>query len=534
MDEVMHKKICIIQPDGIEALLFTLPSIDGIRQDDHRAEITLITTSDCSEIYEYINGVDTFLDIDTAADDSASMEKHFDLLINFGTSEKSYHLAAALKANVKLGLKDDSNPWILFRNAVANNTSYCSLHMADIFKAIAGVDGTNARYELNPKTALDKTRTILDFSVPKVKIGLTLTSLSDSSIEYILETISSRFDNVHVYLIGTLKEKSRTKTILQTISENTKSKCTDLCGRTSIGELAALSYGLDLMISDFSLPLHFAAGFGTFCVGIFKANDNKNMRTAYGHGHILVGPRAADSDAKKLSEAITNIVDYSLRANPAGNPPTTLQWQSFWDERLEYYMSDVEIYQNQRISYVCNDHKERVILTGLPLLYTGLSTADLFREIYKKLWLQELANTSIPDGEISILREEDIGHITGLLKSLEQLHQLASFGSKYATYIKKDLTEKNLEKAKTSSERLQEVDDAMSNLAEIQEILTPLINHYQLSQSLLQNTEPVRLCDLMQVEYKLLQERILFVLENINSAFHKQKQFHMEKGSLDG
>jgi heptosyltransferase-3 len=111
--------------------------------------------------------------------------------------------------------------------------------------------------------------------------------------EYMAEVINWLIDKGFKVVVTSApfdKELKKAKNILSLVSlriTQNPSRLIDLCGKTSIKELAAISKASDLFIGVDSAPMHIAAAVGTPVVALFGPTD-ESLWGPFGSGHIVI------------------------------------------------------------------------------------------------------------------------------------------------------------------------------------------------------------------------------------------------------
>lgn len=122
--------------------------------------------------------------------------------------------------------------------------------------------------------------------------------------EYMAEVISWLIDKgvkVVVTSAPDSREMEISKRILSLVSSRFTvygSRLLDLCGKTTIKELAAISEASDLFIGIDSAPMHIAAAVKTPVIALFGPTG-ENVWSPYGEGHIVITKNLSCKPCKK-------------------------------------------------------------------------------------------------------------------------------------------------------------------------------------------------------------------------------------------
>jgi heptosyltransferase-3 len=102
-------------------------------------------------------------------------------------------------------------------------------------------------------------------------------------------------------------EMEKTESIISMLPEEARSRVIDLCGKTTIAELAAVSEASDLFFGVDSAPMHLAAAVGTPVVAIFGAGERS--WAPWGEGHAVITKQIAERNGLGRAERIKRNVE---------------------------------------------------------------------------------------------------------------------------------------------------------------------------------------------------------------------------------
>jgi heptosyltransferase II len=94
-------------------------------------------------------------------------------------------------------------------------------------------------------------------------------------------------DGAPVVLLGSGKEATLTATVVAGVSPAHRARCTDLAGRTSLGEALALVAGARSLVSNDSGLMHVAAAFGIEQVAVFGSTSPEHTPPLNPRAHVL-------------------------------------------------------------------------------------------------------------------------------------------------------------------------------------------------------------------------------------------------------
>lgn len=528
------KKLAVVQLDGRNELLLSLPAINGLKKRYPKAKLTLIVSTECNELVRLLNDVEEVILVDTKhLADSTPSQTAYDLTVNLSFSDAGIVYSSLLTSYKLLGtdISGDKNPlflspWAVYNESMIAESKLNPFHRSDIYKAIAEVQNENCEHTLTaPDSLMDEAKKYL-CSEEHLKIAIAVDALSLKEFSHLVPLLRERLPSSKLYFLGTLKSKAKADEILTAVG-NGDSYCVNLCGKLSLDVTAAFLRMADILVDTEGELSYIASGYGTFTITIGHEETHTTDTCVYSHGHLIVA-RLGNLDCSNI---LAEILEYTAKAN-SGSIPSPEQWQSFCDECFDAYSQSATIHITQRIS----NREEAPNFsesTLVPLMYMGADHADCIRTFYKLLWYHELEGRNETIYGFDVFHETTLEQLTKLLKPLEQLYELAAFGHKYCSFIKKDLVEKNYEKAKVNSAKLQDVDTLIDLMADSHQNLTPVINFFQVSQSQIQAREPIAVAVETTKLYLSLQHQVLILLELSETLFKRIKSIDNVE-SVDG
>ena len=107
----------------------------------------------------------------------------------------------------------------------------------------------------------------------------------------------------------------------------------NLCGQTSVAEMAFVLEHCDLLISNDTGAVHIASAVGTRCIGIYGASAWFRETAPWGTGHLVVqAPLDADLSIVSVSD-LTSVVAAALNSSEAAAPMS--QGVTVWETALD-------------------------------------------------------------------------------------------------------------------------------------------------------------------------------------------------------
>ncbi len=338
-----------------------------------------------------------------------------------------------------------------------------------------------------------------------LKVGISLDQVSAENIISLVKYLDAELPLTKIYLLGTVKNKSVANEIAASLGK-LNAYCVDLVGRKGTAETIALCAVLDLVISSDMQICHYAAGFGTLSISLGKHEKYCPDSSVYNDGHLVVNSIDNSSSAIILKEILRFIA-----VNNQGTVPSLEAWKDFGHSLFAEQAGKHTLQIIQRSE---NTHQ-------LPLLFLGAEAEECLRAFYKLLWTHEIENKNETIFGLDLFHESTIHSLTKLLKPLEQLYELSTFGQKYCAYVKKDLVSKNYELTKQHTDKLLEIDNLIDWMADNHQEIIPVINYHEVSMTQVKAKDPFAVAVETTNKYLKLQEHVVILLELVQSVFKK-------------
>ncbi len=388
-------------------------------------------------------------------------------------------------------------------------------HQIDLLRKTAQVDTMDVNFELAP---LEPTEILPEaLKSGGVRVAVCTSSLSQASVEGVLEGLSQLPAASEVFLLGTVKDKRIASQLLT--KWDGKLSVHDLCGRQSFATNAALLRECDITVAGPGLHSLLSSGFGTFTICVDENPARGPYHYPYGHGHLVIQPAVTSGVAESLALFFREIVNFALTTN-SGSVPSLEQWQNFADSMIHDYLGKIRLIATQRIEFVFKDTGSFTDLHLRPLLFMGAEIHDVLQTFYRLLWEHSLSGRTIASNDLEIFHLDTLPILRDLLKPLEQLYELGNFGKVYSGYVRESLTAGDISGAKRESERLQEVEELLQALASTQPYFAPLFDYHRQRQAPMSAESPLELSDEMALLFSGLQNRVLALLDLMKSLFH--------------
>jgi hypothetical protein len=283
--------------------------------------------------------------------------------------------------------------------------------------------------------------------------------------------------------------------------------------------MAMLAHACDIAFCGPGSTALLASGYGTFTVCFDNTAERGPLYYPYGHGHLILQAHQDRPSSNIIESCFRDIAQYAITGN-SGSLPNIEQWQNYFETILGEYLGKIRIQATQRVEIKGQNTGGSTEFHLKPLVYMGAEYYDTMQAFYRLLWELTLSGKTESTNALDILHVDTIPALCELLKPLEQMYELARFGSIYSQQIHDSLTKGEIEKAKTSSVRLQEVDDLIKSLGSTYAALEILCSYHLNRQNYMDEDNPILLARIMQQSYTDLQSMVLVLLDLKKSLFH--------------
>jgi ADP-heptose:LPS heptosyltransferase len=321
---VSVRRIAIVNLTRLGDLLQTSPTVAGLRRQYPGAEITLVVEKNFAEVCEAIPGVDHVYRIDldrlghlllaggarvteayhlvreTVAELRA---QRFDLALNFSSSRMSAVLLGLLRvADVRGwsmtadGHRAIESAWSRVFATLCLHRRVACFNLVDCYRGVAGcLDQPHTGLAFD--VADEARRTIAErLQAHGVDDGARLVTLQLGASQPVRRWPLDSFaalagelarDGCRIALVGGGGERELGQELTQACALG-GTDVLDLCGRTTIQELAALLERASLLVTGDTGPMHLAAAVRTPILGLFFGPALPFDTGPYGEDHVLV------------------------------------------------------------------------------------------------------------------------------------------------------------------------------------------------------------------------------------------------------
>lgn len=436
------ERILIVNLTRLGDLLQTSPTVAGLRAKHPDAEVTLLAERNFAEVCEAIPGVDRVerLDLDRIGrlllEGGARVaeayhlvhgvvadlrSRRFDLALNFSSSRMSAVLLGLLGVGdvrgwsmTPDGFRSIRHPWARLFAASCLNRRFAAFNLVDCYRGIAGclVDGSQRlAYAVRDEARRAITERLsahgLAADAPLVALQLgasrPVRRWPVDSFARLAADVAA--DGTCVALIGGAGERELAEAVRRA-SALPDERTIDLCGTTTIAELAALLERADVLVTGDTGPMHLAAAVGTPVVALFFGPALPFDTGPYGEDHVLLHAAVACAPCDHAVSCLDPFCRTTIRPDvvaAAVRARLRRDWCTL--DELAAESAPVRLY---RTAFDAHGLFEcRAIGTrGVP----GRGEEDV-RWAYRAAWLAELEGLPLPEPRASRL---DLGSFAAL------------------------------------------------------------------------------------------------------------------------
>ncbi len=289
-DALKNPRLLIIKLSSLGDIILSTPGIRAIREKFPRHKISLLVAEESKDVLLRSNYIDELLVVDTKNKDKGLKgllgiartlrKRNFDIVIDLQNNRLSHILSFLSLCTQRYGYDNGKLSFLLNHRVKENKDKLSPVeHQFRILKML-GIDLRDKGLELwFSRDDEEYAQNILSaqwLSDDQKIVGINMAA-SKKWIskcwprDYIARLCEElNFRNMRVVLTGTSADIPEANTVIS-IAKN--AKVINLCGKTSINQLAALIKNCSVYISADSSPLHIAAAVGTPVVALFGPTD---------------------------------------------------------------------------------------------------------------------------------------------------------------------------------------------------------------------------------------------------------------------
>lgn len=323
------KKILVIKFRHIGDVLLTVPAIRALKETFPGSNISVLVNSGTEDVLAGNPVIDELIVFDRAVKGLSAVKRYikeigflkgirardFDMSVDLTGGDRAAIVSFLSGARYRIawnpGKKGFAGKKFLYTHlADVDKQKHIVLQNLEVLKHFSiTTDNTDVDFFI-PEDAIQSVKKI--FKENNIKDNNTIVHIHPTSRwffkcwkdEYMAEVISWLIDRGIKVVITSApdrKEMEMAKRILSFIGSRFtvhSSRLLDLCGRTTIKELAAISEVSDLFLGVDSAPMHIASAVKTPVIALFGPTD-ENVWGPYGKGHIVITKNLPCKPCKK-------------------------------------------------------------------------------------------------------------------------------------------------------------------------------------------------------------------------------------------
>jgi hypothetical protein len=353
---------------------------------------------------------------------------------------------------------------------------WCQFNLVDIYaNCVDGIDPRAGRsLNIAVDESFDDNFNLKDTNSSKKTVALHMGASQKAKqwpLESFLHVAESllRSNNYHITLIGSAKDTKLADRF------NGLPGVSNLIGKTSPRELAAVLRNCDLIITNDSGPMHIAAAVGTKVIAITVGSALGSETAPYGEGHLVLepdmecfpcspnNPCPVSTCAMHIKpEVVTDLTHWMLQQSAPGPQPRNLQG-------CRVYMTSLSPVDG--------------MLTLQRLFSSHACERDTLHEIVRPAWLKVLNGTKKSydcKSSINLQLAEDAAGASRIVKDLlKQTECLIQFAQN-KTILKSEIVK--------TGKQIEDLDKKLSNFLRRQGILNSFLSFVSISKASLAGT----------------------------------------------
>ncbi len=326
-EELMEQiNILVVKMTAIGDVVLSTASLRAIRTRYPKARICCLVDQGCKEVLQHCPHIDELVVIDLKGRDRGFLgavlfskklrSYHFDMVIDFQNNRISHLLVWLCFAQHTYGYRNHKLGFLLTDYVVDSAVGHLSPveHQFQVLRLL-GIDyDPQAMLEVYP-SAQDEATVEKILASEWISPGMRAVGIHVSASprwrtkNWPIERIAALCDilgarNIRVIITGSAEDKPVADRLLTL----TKAKPANLCGKTSILELAAVIKRCQVYVTPDSSPMHIAAAVGTPLVALFGPTDAQrhlppNQRSVVIQKQLSCRPCYNGTFCKTLSQA---------------------------------------------------------------------------------------------------------------------------------------------------------------------------------------------------------------------------------------
>lgn len=312
------KKILVIKLRHIGDVLLISPTIRALKENFPEAEVSVLVNSGTEEVLSGLPAISDLMVFDRKIKKLPGLQKYlkelqfyreirskrFDMTVDLTGGDRAALVSFISGARYRIGLDPGRRGFagkrrLYTHHASPDNRKHMVLQNLDIIRQF-GIKTENMDVDFFiPEAARESVRTIFkknNISAEDTVVHVHPTSRwlhkcwNDAYMAEVIRWLLEKGTKVVVTASPDKKEMGKTGGMLSLVSEqgNEEQGLIDLCGKTSIKELGAISAASDIFIGVDTAPMHIAAAVKTPVIALFGPSGHFGEWYPYGDGHIVL------------------------------------------------------------------------------------------------------------------------------------------------------------------------------------------------------------------------------------------------------
>lgn len=460
-------------------LIQTTPVMAGLKEAFPEARITLLINSAFAEICNYIPFADRFIsfnmdgfivggrgELPGIVRKYRYMEEtlkeindiEYDCVINFTHTAVSAAIMSLTRAKEFRGFIADNHghslirhPWLRYFFNIVPGRIYNPFHLCDIYIKAGGAMPKEKGLFLDvPEDVFDTARSELRKS--GVMDGDMIIGFQPGASDRHKMWATDRYAELAGRLTGRLGAKilvfgsGGERGLGEAIKAGGGSGVINMAGRTSLKELAAFIKCCHILVSNDSGTMHIATAVGTKVVGISLGAAYFRETGPYGNGHVVIESTVPCHPCSFHVKCQDMVCNDTVSVDGVCRVIETLMNESRLTE-----VDDAPSWEGMQVYEAL--FSDDGLLEYMPMIKRPVTKDDLFRHIYRRVWLQTLDGNdnaviplNLPESTHSPFETELI--INEEVNALRRLKQLATRAFEKVCLIAEEAKRENPDIAK--------------------------------------------------------------------------------------
>jgi lipopolysaccharide heptosyltransferase I len=288
--ELDPARVCIIKPSSLGDVVHALPILAALRARWPTAHLAWVVNRPFRELLDGHPDLDELMvhERSARAGDFLGLsattalfrklsQSQFDLTIDLQGLLRSALMTAATRSPVRVGLADarEGATWFYTHSVDASRLHLHAVERTRLVAMALGANMPEPHFDLPISASANSwaCETLAGLRSPRVILNVGARWLTKRWPPHHFAALGRRLVatfQASLIAVGSASDRP----LVQALLENTApTEVLDLCGRTSLNQLAALSAQADLLISNDTGPLHLAAAAGARVIGIYTCTN---------------------------------------------------------------------------------------------------------------------------------------------------------------------------------------------------------------------------------------------------------------------